>query len=515
MNKEFFDRARYCFERWSEYKRPFDEKIISDSRWFYNQLKFDGGGDEARPSSSFLFNAIANKHADAMDNFPEACVLARTLEDEAEAKALSEIMPIQMELSGFKSVYSQNWWNKLKHGTAVYGVFFDGEKNGGIGEIKIKAVDILNIFYEPYIHDIQESEFVFCTEFISTQRLKKLYPGKRIPSYSDEGKVRKQLYRRFGEEESEKSLVVDCYYKTDAGVSLLKFCGDELLDSTEERGQDSLYAHGRYPFVFDVLYPGEEPLMGLSMIDVMKNPQEYINKLDDIISKNALMSGKVRYMVKDSGGINEYELTDLSSDIIHVAGSVDEANIRQLQPAPLDAFVINHRQSKIAEMKEISGNRDFQQGGTSGGVTSGTAITTLQQAGEKLSRDMISQSYECYKQLAYMCAELIREFYTEPHFYRICAADGSHRYITYAAGGRRCEFDIEIHVRKNNPYGKAEQNALVRELYAMGVFDRENAEKSLLLAELMQFDGKERVCEYLKNAIAAKGGEKADGQINA
>ncbi len=516
MNKDFFAYARECFDRYVGYKAPIDDKIIADNRWFYDQMKFSAAEDEIRPSTAFVFNAVANKHADAMDNFPEVSVLARTQKDEEEAKALSEIVPLQLEISGFKNVYCRNWWSKLKNGAAVYGVFFDNCSNNGIGDIKITRVDLLDIFWEPYITDIQKSEFIFAVDFISTEVLKRMYPSKRIVPYGEESKVRKKLYRRWGDEQYDKSLVVDCYYKNEDGVHLMKFCGDVLLDSTEDRGMTTLYAHGKYPFVFDVMYPGEDTIVGLSVIDVMKNPQEYINKLDTIISKNAFMSGKVRFMVKDNGGINEYELTDLASDIIHVAGSVDESNIRQLQAAPLDGFIVNHRQNKIAEIKEVAGNRDFQQGGTSGGVTAATAISTLQQAGEKLSRDMIFQSYECYREIVYMCIELIREFFTEPHFYRADGQDGTYRYISYVSDGKKCEFDIEVGVQKSNPNSREQQNALARELYAMGVFDAENVEKSRILVELMQFDGKEKVMDYLRRISETvqdrKGGEAENGQ---
>ena len=512
MDEGFFAYARDRFERYLEYKRPLDEKITADNKWYYDQLRFSNNADEVRPSSAFVFNAVANKHADAMDNYPEVNVLARTKRDEEEASALAEIVPLQLELSGFKSVYCRNWWNKLKNGAAVYGVFFDNKANSGMGDIKIKDVSILDIFWEPNITNIQDSEFIFCTAFVKTKALKKMYPGINIPPYSEEGKIKRYITARLGSEEADKSLVVDCYYKDDNGVQLMKFCGNTLLDSTEKRGARCLYSHGKYPFVIDSMYPSETMPVGISMIDIMKNPQEYINKLDSIISKNAFMSGKVRFMVKDNGGINEYELTDLSNDVIHVAGSVDESNVRQLQASPLDAFIVNHRQNKIQELKEVAGNRDFQQGGTSGGVTAATAITTLQQAGEKLSRDMIFQSYESYKQIVYMCIELIREFFTEPRFYRVSSEDGSYRYITYTAGEHSCEFDIEVGVQKNNPYGRQEQNNLARELYAMGVFDPENAEKSRMLVELMQFDGKEKVIDYLKRISAppAQGREVND-----
>ena len=39
-----------------------------------------------KPKSGWLFNTIINKHADAMDNYPDANILPRTLDDESTKK---------------------------------------------------------------------------------------------------------------------------------------------------------------------------------------------------------------------------------------------------------------------------------------------------------------------------------------------------------------------------------------------------------------------------------------------
>ncbi len=70
-------------------------------------------------------------------------------------------------------------------------------------------------------------------------------------------------------------------------------------------------------------------------------------------------------------------------------------------------------------MKETSGNRDFSQGSTQSGVTAATAIAALQEAGSKLSRDMIRGTYRAYMEECYMVIELIRQFYDEPRKFRI------------------------------------------------------------------------------------------------
>lgn len=65
---------------------------------------------DPQPVSAWLFNSIANKHADVMDNYPEPNVLPREESDTESAKVLSEILPVILEQRGFEDTYSNTWW---------------------------------------------------------------------------------------------------------------------------------------------------------------------------------------------------------------------------------------------------------------------------------------------------------------------------------------------------------------------------------------------------------------------
>ena len=95
-----------------------------------------------------------------MDNYPEPNVLPREKGDEESAELLSKILPVIIENNNFENTYSDAWWYKLKHGTAAYGVFWNNRKSEG-GDIDITRLDLLNIFWEPGISHIQESENLF------------------------------------------------------------------------------------------------------------------------------------------------------------------------------------------------------------------------------------------------------------------------------------------------------------------------------------------------------------------
>ena len=119
--------ATQTLQRYKAGKAALDRRLVDNELWFrmghwknYQNPMMPG---KAQPSSGWLFNSIANKHADAMDNYPEPNVLPRAADDEATARALSSVLPVVLEQADYEQVYSDCWWRKLKQGTGVTGIF--------------------------------------------------------------------------------------------------------------------------------------------------------------------------------------------------------------------------------------------------------------------------------------------------------------------------------------------------------------------------------------------------------
>ena len=111
--------AMQTLQRYKAGKAALDKRIVDNELWFrmghwknYQNPMMPG---KAQPSSGWLFNSIANKHADAMDNYPEPNVLPREADDENTARALSSVLPVVLEQADYEQVYSDCWWRKLKH----------------------------------------------------------------------------------------------------------------------------------------------------------------------------------------------------------------------------------------------------------------------------------------------------------------------------------------------------------------------------------------------------------------
>lgn len=527
--------ARSLLERCRQGKKALEQRIIEDDQW-YRLRHWDVIGRKAKPgepepASAWLFNSLLNKHGDMMDNYPVPAVLPREPGDRADAEALSAILPVILERSRFEEVYSRNAYPKLQHGTACYGVFWDNSLNRGRGDIRVTDVDPLALFWEPGVSDLQDSRNLFVVSQVDTELLEAAYPDKGRGLHAP---MTLAEYRRDDTSDSSgKSAVIDWYYKRPAkgGGTVLHYCkfvGDTLLYASEndptlrERG---FYDHGKYPFVFDTLFPIRGSAAGFGFVDVMKSPQLYIDALDQMILKNARLAGKPRWFVRDACGINEEEFADWSRDFVHVAGRMEADDLRQVEIRPLPAFISNHRQFKVEELKETSGNRDFSQGGTSAGVTAAAAIAALQEAGSKLSRDMIKGSYRAFSEICYMVIELIRQFYDEERAFRIMGGGGAYDFVRYSNAGLRGGeggapvFDVVVRPQKSNPFSQMSQNEQAKELYRLGFFRPEYAEQALGALELMQFEGKETVrariaenAERVRQAVRFQQGTAAKGR---
>ena len=520
---EEISKAYGLLNKYRDGKALLDKRITEEEEWWkirhWDYLRqHKNPKDTAQPTSAWTFNAIMNKHADAMDNFPEPTCLPREASDEQSAKMLTDILPVILEYGDFEKVYSDNAWYKIKHGISCFGVLWDSSAENGLGEIKVSDVDVLNLFWEPGIRNIQDSENVFLISLKSTEQLKAEYPECADKLGAGDIALTAKYVSEENVDTSDKSVVIDWYYrkKGDDGKTILHYCkfsGNAVLFATEnepEYESVGLYEHGKYPFVLDVLFPEAGTCYGFGVIAVTKDPQLYIDRLDANILDYTMIASKPRYLARKDCGINKEEFLDLHNALVEVEGDINEERFKPLTVGQMDTIAYNVKLGKVDELKETIGNRDVNSGGTSGGATSGAAIATLQEAGNKVSRDMNAGSYRCFKSICEMMIELIRQFYTEPRAFRIIGERAGYEYIQASNSGmveqsipgtemfRKPVFDIAVSAQRKNPFSTLSLNETAANLYNMGVFNPENAQMAEIMLEMMEFEGKDKVLERVR-----------------
>lgn len=535
-------------EEYKSGKHQTETRILASENWWKlrntreEQKDSEAAGDEGfHAVSGWLHNVIVSKHADAMKAYPEPNILAREQGDKGEATMLSSIIPCVLEQNHFEETYSDAMWQKLKTGTGVYKVVWDKSKLNGLGDIHVENVNLLNVYWEPGVTDIQRSRYFFHTELWDKDVLEEKYPQLK-------GKLRGQgfmstkfLYDDHVKTEN-KHTVIDVYYhKYVNGKKTLQYCkyvGDQVIYATENETQrptkmmanpvtgmpmeveagpsmaeSGLYEHGKYPYFFDAMYPIEGSPCGYGYVDLCRNPQTEIDILKTAMVKNAMVGATPRYFSRIDGNINETEFLDITKPIVHVSGNVDEATLRRIEHNGLDGMYVNLLQQSIEELRETSGNTEASTGAAPGGVTAASGIAALQEAAGKTSADATQASYRVFTQIVDVCIELIRQFYDMPRKFRILGQYGMEQYISYTNQGiqpqhqgndfgqdmgyRLPVFDIKVSAQKKNVYTKVAQNELALQFFQMGFFNPQMVDQSLMCLEMMDFDDKDAIMQKI------------------
>lgn len=519
-------------------KSQTERRIIASENWWKlrntmeeskeTEIGKDGGFTS---KSAWLHNIIVSKHADAMESFPEPNILPREEGDRAEARLLSAIVPCILEHNAFEDTYSDATWQKMKTGTGCYKVVWDQNMLNGLGDILVENVNLLNLFWEPGIKDIQKSRYFFQTRLVDKDILRQMYPELKDALKGNTFLSAKFLYDD-SVSDADKTTVVEVYYhKYQDSKRVLHYCKfveDQVLFATEnetepmvdEMGQPKapmavtgLYDHGMYPYVFDPLFPIEGSPCGYGFVDVEKNPQTEIDIMKTGFVKNTMVGAVPRYFSQQDGSINVDDFLDLSKPIVNVNGPVDEASLRRIDHTSLDGNYLNLLDMDIKELRETSGNTETSTGTTNSGVTAASAIAALQEASGKGSRDSTRSAYRAYGKIVTLCIELMRQFYSLPRQFRIVGQYGMEQYISYTNAGlqpqyqgtnfgedmgyRKPVFDVKVSAQKKNVYEKVSQNELALQFFQLGFFNPQMADQAILCLQMMEFEGKDGIMQKI------------------
>ena len=537
IGAEQLKKFTFVLQKYKSGKNQTESRILASENWWKlrntteEQKETNIGADGGfTATSGWLHNVIVSKHADAMEAYPEPNILPREEGDKGEAQKLSAIVPCILEQNNFEATYSDAMWQKMKTGTGVYKVVWDQGKLNGLGDISVERVNLLNIYWEPGVVDIQRSRYFFHTELCDKDVLEQLYPQLEGQLKGKSFVSTKFLYDDNVDTANKYTVIEVYYHKFVNGKKTLQYCkyvGNQVLYATENETQATIdpitqekklpmaitgiYDHGKYPYVFDALYPIEGSPCGYGYVDICRNPQKVIDLLNTSFVKNAMVGAVPRYFRRQDGGVNAQQFLDLSQPLVDVTGNIDENALRRIEHDTLDSNYIAVLDRTIQELRETSGNTETSTGNISSGVTAASAIAALQAASGKGSKDSTQASYRAYTQIVDLCIELIRQFYNFPRQFRIVGEYGMQKFESYTNAGivpqdqgedfgedmgfRLPVFDIKVSAQKQNVYTKVSQNELAMQFFQMGFFNPQMTDQALMCLEIMDFDGKDGIMQ--------------------
>ena len=526
----FVEESYGLFKRYYAGTREFREQCRRNEEYWKANHWYDKRtrpGDP-KPTTPMIFSMVDNLHSDIMDHYPEPQILPVEPGDDDLAEELSVIVQSILDRRNFRKLYRAETRRCLKRGASCWQVVWDNDLYGGIGDVNVLPWDIRYFLWEPGVEDIQDGESVIKFSFRKRRYFKERYPDLYPKMRADgwRGQIERYNTEDPSSDDNDEILLMERWYKRYSPelrrsvVHVARIAGYQLLFWSEDREitrRAGVYEDGLFPFVVMPLYPLDDTPIGLSIIDIFRDNQDYIDKLDQIVLKNALMAGKLRLLKSPSCSIPLEKLADWGEETLEGQG-IGGDNIRWFQAAPLPPMVQQHLLFKIQMMKEESGQNQFNRGEGGRGVTAASAIMALQEAGSKRSRNMISHFYDYFSEMVWLMASRIRQFYDEGRVFRVKGGDTreGNEIIRYQAKrmryrvdktgrrrkaedgtplARRMEFDVKVRAQKQSPYQSMYLNELAMQLRGAGVLDE------MELLDMMSFEGKDKVKKMVRDRM--------------
>ena len=517
LMKEYFNNKR-LFD--VNYRNNFDVYNLLYNEQTRRQFAFDGRsfvGQAAAPRiGAQTLNVILNKHADAMDNYPEAVFLPRAKDDEETAKLLNAVVPCVLERNRYEKTYSEAWTDKLAGGADGVAVVWDAELDNGLGDIAIRRVDLLAMAWAPFVENIQDSPHLFLVNYIDVEEVKRAYPQLEAVSTEDLGLEAQTTYQAESKTKN-KAAVIDWYYKTGGVMHYCKFCGNEIIFASEnegERYQKGFYHHGKYPFVVTPCFSLRDTPVGFGFIDICRSPQQQLDALRRDILKNVRVNSQTRNLINRQAITNVNDLNDLNKDFIEVDGMDLSRVVHPLESKDIAPGALSMYQDMKDEIKDTTGTNDPSNGAGAAGVTSGTAIAALQEAGGKISRDLTKSGFREFEEICYLIVEEMRQFYNPARVFRVVGEDNQPEYVAFDNEGLQPQpvepegvdgvferlpvFDIKVKAQRSNPFTTAANNQMMIDMFRMGAFAPEQADAAKKMLEGMSFEGKDKLLDMIK-----------------
>ncbi len=407
----------------------------------------------------------------------------------------------------YRRTYRDKVRSALIKGTSVQEVSLDRALYGGLGDVGVREWDVKNF-------SLIRGARIFSRGGPASRQCACPARGSNSTTLEQEPLMRTDAYARLlpgeGETDDEQDmLLVEYWYKrADPGgggtrVHMAKMAGGVLLEDSRKAWPDGLYTHGLYPFIVEPLFRISGRPWGMGIADVFGPLQFMADRLDQIILRNALMSGRLKLLVDKGADVDMDALTDYSREVVR-AGRIDDA-VRWFSAMPLNPVVQQPLQREAPDDKggirqnQLNRARPAQRNG-------GQRHNRAAGGGGQGSRLLIQQMADGFEQLAYDQLSLSRSSTPEERKFLVRGPAGESRMISFGAQklgrpvpgqeGLRAhfDFDVRIEAQKQTPVEAAYRNELAMRLLQISG----GLMTPVMAIEMMDFEGKERVLAQLR-----------------
>lgn len=464
-----------------------------------------------------LKSTLNNCIADQVDNTPEAYLVPQRDDLSDVAVDMNNVVKYIMQINHVKEFHRRRAQDFLITGTAVTQVMWDPDMDFGKGNISVSRFPIESMVWDPVATDVQAARAIMKLSWHPLSWYTEHFPdqAKFIRDDTTEHNaigLDQDLSNLSIDQDEGKALLLEYWYrrydkkKNAYSINVAYLAGGALLEVYKD-----VYAHGMYPFVFDVYTEIEGQMVGEGQVHELANMMRYINRYAHYMDVNIAASAKMRMLARRGSGINLEQLADFSRNIIE-GDVIDEENVRWLESKPFNGMTTNQMLQYQNDMKMDSGQSQFTRGEVTGGVDAASAIQLLQNAGSKITRLRTQSLADGFAKIVEQILWLAAEYYKEDRVAMISNELGMvmpvHLSSEYLMKPQKKQsrlepppYTVQIEINRKNPAAVQAQNDLFIQAYTMAAEGGQVFPLTALF-QLLQVDGKERIIPVLREVEA-------------
>ncbi len=382
-----------------------------------------------------LKSTFNNCVADQLDNMPEASLLPERPNMASVAEDMSDVVRFVFNQNGYEELHRRRVEDYFI-GTSLTQIVWDDDMDHGKGNVAIIRWPIESFLWDPSAPDIQDARALIKVVFHPMSWYAAHYPDAAPYIGADGGDhgtlgVSEGVAMLSGDEG--QSMMLEYWYrrydskKRRYTINVAYLAGGALLENNT-----NVYNHGMYPFVMEAFNYIEGKPVGDGLIDQLAPMMRYVNRYAHYMDENARMSAKNRMLVRKNANLDVKALADFDENVV-TGDNIDDDAVRWFQSKPFNGIITQQMLQFQTDIKQDSGQSQWTRGETAGGVTAASAISALQEAGGKITREHTLMLNQGFKKIVEQVLWLVCQFYTERKEQMITGKDGKSREVLMSA----------------------------------------------------------------------------------
>lgn len=420
--------------------------------------------------SNFIFSTIETIRPIMTDNNPKFIAMPRNPNGTPKANTIQMALDYEWDREKMQTKLPRGLLTSLQIGTIVYGLFWNGRDQNGLGNVKCVLINPFNIFPDPLATDFDDAEYIIYATYKHVNKLKQNFPDKA--SLLEGGNINyEELVANRGSDVNvtNQVLILEMWcrdYTTveieeiEDGVQKKKFVpkfprGRVITVAPELnlvlRDIENPYRDGKFPFVAIKDYDVPFRFWGEGEVAQLLSPQKYINELNNQVIDNAKLTANMPWIIDKNSGIGKGKLTNRPGLVVRKNPGTE---VKRESPPSMPAYI----NQKIIELKTdietVSGVHDVTQGKRAVGVVAASAIMALQEAGQARIRLKVRIMETALSEMATMWYSRMQQFWLLERWVRVVDHYGNVNFQQVTPQDLSEDMDIQITAGSTMPTNK-------------------------------------------------------------